>query len=127
MPFLDTSLMLNADGSTYHLHAFPGDIAPIVILVGDPGRANEIAARFDHLELERCHRGFILKTGQLRNKRLTVLNTHIGSGNIDIVMNELDALVNIDFKTKEAKSNLAALKIIRFGTAGAIQPETKLG
>ncbi len=122
-----TSMMLNDDGSAYHLHALPEDIAPIVILVGDPMRVNVVAQHFDYIEVERSHREFVLKTGQLNNKRITVISTGIGSGNIDIVLNELDMLVNMDLKTRTTKKSLTQLKIIRLGTSGALQADIAVG
>jgi uridine phosphorylase len=127
MHFLDTDLMLNQDGSTYHLHAFPGDIADKVIFVGDGGRALDIAQRFDRIELKRHYRGFLVITGYIGLTRLSVVNTAIGSGNIDIVLNELDALVNIDFTTKQLKPSPTSLQIIRLGTAGGIQDDIEPG
>lgn len=127
MRFLDTDLMLNQDGSTYHLHAFPEDIAQKVIFVGEGARALQIAERFDRIELERHHRGFMVITGYLGSTRITVVNTAIGCGNIDIVLNELDALVNIDLSTQQAKPTHTSLEILRLGTAGAIQPDIEPG
>lgn len=127
MHFLDTDLMLNQDGSTYHLHAFPGDIADKVIFVGDGGRALDIAQRFDRIELKRHYRSFLVITGYIGLTRLSVVNTAIGSGNIDIVLNELDALVNIDFKAKQPKTTPTQLNIIRLGTAGGIQDDIEPG
>lgn len=127
MPISNTALMLNADGSIYHLFAKPGDIAPLVILVGDPNRAQLVAQHFDELECEHANREFVVKTGRIKQQRITVVGTGIGTGNIDIVMNELDALVNIDFQTREIKKTLQSLTIIRIGTAGTLQAEIKPG
>jgi uridine phosphorylase len=119
----ETDLILNADGSAYHLNLLPGDIADTVITVGDPDRVSEISKHFDKVELKKGKREFITHTGTLGNKRLTVLSTGIGTDNIDIVFNELDALVNIDFKTRTINQNLRSLNIIRIGTSGAVQTD----
>jgi len=117
----ETDLILNTDGSIYHLNLLPGDIADTVITVGDPDRVSEISRYFDTIELKKGKREFITHTGYLNNKRLTVLSTGIGTDNIDIVFNELDALVNIDFKTRTINPSLRSLNIIRIGTSGAVQ------
>src|SRR4051812_47908312 len=96
----ETDLILNADGSAYHLNLLPGDVADTVITVGDQDRVGEITRYFDHIELKKGKREFITHTGRIGNRRLTVISTGIGTDNIDIVLNELDALVNIDFKTR---------------------------
>ncbi|MDB5155378.1 MAG: phosphorylase [Mucilaginibacter sp.] len=119
----ETDLILNADGSAYHLNLLPGDIADTVITVGDPDRVGEVSKYFDSIELKKGKREFITHTGYIGNKRLTVLSTGIGTDNIDIVLNELDALVNIDFKTRTVNANLRSLKIIRIGTSGAIHAD----
>lgn len=126
MPFSTTSLMLNADGSVYHLHAFPEDVAPLVILVGDLNRVPSVSQHFDRIDIKRAYREFMLHTGWLGHKRVTVIGAGIGSDNIDIVMNELDAVVNIDFARRVLKSKLTELTIIRLGTAGALHAETPL-
>src|SRR3990167_7393640 len=123
MSISTTALMLNTDVSVYHLHAFPEDIGSTILFVGDPKRTDYVAQHFDSIDIKRFHREFILQTGWLSNKRITVISTGIGCDNIDIVMNELDALVNLDLKNKTIKKNLTQLNIIRLGTAGAIQPE----
>ncbi|MGF7082489.1 uridine phosphorylase [Mucilaginibacter sp. UYCu711] len=119
----ETDLILNADGSAYHLNLLPGDIADTVITVGDPDRVSEISKYFDTIELKKGKREFITHTGTIGNKRLTVLSTGIGTDNIDIVFNELDALVNIDFKTRTINQKLRSLNIIRIGTSGAVQAD----
>src|ERR1700761_436785 len=96
----ETDLILNADGSAYHLNLLPGDVADTVITVGDPDRVGEVSKYFDSVELKKGKREFITHTGYVGNKRLTVISTGIGTDNIDIVLNELDALVNIDFETR---------------------------
>lgn len=122
----ETDLILNADGSIYHLNLHPDDIADTVITVGDPDRVAEVSKYFDHIELKKGKREFITHTGTISNKRLTVLSTGIGTDNIDIVFNELDALVNIDFETRTINPALRSLKIIRIGTSGAVQKDIEV-
>jgi len=119
----ETDLILNEDGSAYHLNLHPGDVADTVITVGDPDRVGAISRYFDHIELKKGKREFITHTGRIGNKRLTVISTGIGTDNIDIALNELDALVNIDFDTRLVKSRLKSLDIVRIGTSGAIQAD----
>ncbi len=121
MTIPETELILNPDGSIYHLNLLPHQIAPTIITVGDPGRVGEVSKHFDKIEHKVQHREFVTHTGILRGKPLTVISTGIGTDNIDIVMTELDALVNIDFETREPKAKLTVLDIIRVGTAGSIQ------
>lgn len=116
-----SELILNADGSIFHLHLKPGQIATDVILVGDPGRVEMIADFFDEIEVKAQNREFVTVTGRYRGKRITVLSTGIGTDNIDIVINELDALVNIDLGTREIKADKTSLNLIRIGTSGALQ------
>lgn len=120
-------LIINPDGSIYHLNLLPEDIAETVITVGDPDRVSEITRHFDEIELRKGKREFITHTGYLGKRRITVLSTGIGTDNIDIVFNELDALVNIDFNSRKVKENLSSLNIIRIGTSGAIQPDIPTG
>lgn len=122
MPIGESELILNADGSIYHLNLLPEDIAPTVIVVGDPNRVQQVSRYFDTIELKKQKREFLTHTGMRNGKRLTVLSTGIGTGNIDIVLNELDALVNIDFSTREIKPTGNSLDIVRIGTSGALQP-----
>ncbi len=122
----ETDLILNADGSIYHLNLLPGDVADIVITVGDQDRAAEVSKHFDRIELKKGKREFITHTGYLGNKRITVVSTGIGTDNIDIVLNELDALVNIDFNTRTVNPQLRSLNIIRVGTSGAVQPDIEI-
>ncbi|MFA6086498.1 nucleoside phosphorylase [Mucilaginibacter sp.] len=122
----ETDLILNADGSAYHLNLLPGDIADTIITVGDPGRVGEVSKYFDSIELKKGKREFITHTGHIGKKRISVLSTGIGTDNIDIVFNELDALVNINFETRTPKVKLKKLNIIRIGTSGAIQPDIKV-
>ena len=118
-----TDLITNNDGSVYHLNLLPGDIANTIITVGDPDRVNDVSRHFDHIELRKGKREFITHTGFIGSKRLTVISTGIGTDNIDIVMNELDALVNIDFDSRQVRNSLKSLDIIRIGTSGAIQDD----
>jgi len=122
----ETDLILNADGSIYHLNLHPADIADIIITVGDPDRVAEVSKYFDHIELIKGKREFVTHTGTIGKKRLTVLSTGIGTDNIDIVFNELDALANIDFKTRRINSTLRSLNIIRIGTSGAVQADIEV-
>ncbi|MEI7828879.1 MAG: nucleoside phosphorylase [Prolixibacteraceae bacterium] len=116
-----SELIINPDGSIFHLHLFPEQLAENVILVGDPGRVKMIASFFDKIESETENREFVSATGLYGPKRITVLSTGIGTDNIDIVINELDALVNIDLKTRQLKSEHKSLRIIRIGTSGGLQ------
>lgn len=118
-----SELVLNADGSIYHLHLLPHQIAKTVITVGDPDRVAMVSRYFDELEYTVQKREFVTHTGRIGNKRLTVISTGIGTDNIDIVLNELDALVNIDLPARLVKTNLTSLNIIRLGTSGSLQPD----
>ncbi|MCW5519374.1 nucleoside phosphorylase [Aureitalea sp. L0-47] len=126
MRIAESELILNPDGSIYHLHLLPEDLADTVITVGDPDRVNLISARFDTMEVIKQHREFRSHTGTYKGKRLTVLSTGIGPDNIDIVCNELDALVNIDLKNRSVKRDLRSLEIIRVGTSGGLQPDVEV-
>ncbi len=119
----DSELILNPDGSIYHLHLLPEDLADTIILVGDPGRVDMIGQMLSNIEVNKQNREFHTITGYYNNKRITVLSTGIGTDNIDIVLNELDALVNIDLKTRTIKSEHTTLNIIRIGTSGALQAD----
>ena len=119
----ESELILNEDGSIYHLHLKPGDIADKIILVGDPERVEEVSQHFDSVEIKKENREFKTHTGYYKDFRLTVLATGIGTDNIDIVFNELDALVNVDFNSRQVKSELTPLSFYRIGTSGAIQPD----
>lgn len=123
----ESELVINGDGSIFHLHIKPEQLADRVILVGDPGRVNIVASHFDTCECEMSNREFHSITGTYKGKRITVLSTGIGCDNIDIVMNELDALVNIDFSTRTVKPTLRSLQIVRIGTCGGLQPNTPVG
>lgn len=127
MTSLDASeLILNEDGSIYHLNLFPEDLAPTVITVGDPDRVAEVSKHFATVETKKGKREFITHTGWYDMQRISVISTGIGTDNIDIVLNELDALVNIDFKTRREKIDKTSLNIIRIGTTGSIQKEIKV-
>jgi len=119
----ESDLILNPDGSIYHLNLLPEDIADTVITVGDPDRVAEVSKRFDSIELKKGKREFITHTGYLGKNRITVLSTGIGTDNIDIVLNELDALVNIDLKSRTPRTELKSLNIIRIGTSGTLQED----
>lgn len=125
--FPPTELIINEDGSVFHLHLRPEQLADKVILVGDPGRVATVAAHFDSKECEVSSREFHSITGSYNGKRITVLSTGIGCDNIDIVMNELDALANIDFTTRTELPKHRTLTIVRIGTCGGLQPETPIG
>jgi uridine phosphorylase len=118
-----SELILNADSSIYHLNLLPEDLAHTVIVVGDQNRVAQVSKYFDTIELEKGNREFITHTGTHNGIRISVVSTGIGTDNIDIVMNELDALVNIDFKTRTIKEDKTSLDIIRIGTSGGIQPD----
>ena len=117
-----SELILNPNGSVYHLNLLPENIAPDIICVGDQNRVEKITQFFDSIEFSQQKREFKTQTGMYKGKRITVLSTGIGPDNIDIVMNELDALVNIDLKTRQPKTELTSLNIIRIGTSGSLQP-----
>ncbi len=125
--FAESELIINPDGSVFHLHVKPEQLADKVILVGDPGRVATVAAHFDNKEFEVESREFRTITGTYKGKRITVLSTGIGCDNIDIVVNELDALANIDFNTREEKKELRSLELVRIGTCGGLQPNTPVG
>lgn len=122
-----SELIINPDGSIFHLHIKPEELADTVILVGDPGRVEMVASFFETREAEAESREFRFVTGTYRGKRITALSTGIGCDNIDIVVNELDALANIDFQTREIKKEHRKLNLLRIGTCGAIQPDIPLG
>ncbi|MCX2483584.1 nucleoside phosphorylase [Pedobacter sp. MR2016-24] len=123
----EADLVINPDGSIYHLNLLPEDVANTIITVGDPDRISEITKHFDSIELKKGKREFLTQTGYIGNKRITVISTGIGTDNIDIVLNELDALVNIDFDSRTVKKELCSLAIIRIGTSGAVQPDLPMG
>lgn len=119
----ESEMILNDRGAIYHLNLRPEELASTVITVGDPDRVPEVSKHFDKIEYRSSHREFITHTGTIGNDRISVVSTGIGPDNIDIVMNELDALVNIDFRTRIPRDRLTALRIIRMGTCGGLQPE----
>src|SRR5690606_1996371 len=121
MTFKASEFIQNHDGSIYHLNLLPQDLANTVITVGDPDRVQAVTKYFDYIEFRKNKREFHTQTGTYKSKRITVISTGIGTDNIDIVFNELDALVNIDFTTRKIKQDLTSLDIIRIGTSGAIQ------
>ncbi|MDO1500612.1 nucleoside phosphorylase [Winogradskyella maritima] len=123
MPIKESELILNPDGSVYHLNLKPEHIANTIITVGDPDRVDQVTSYFETIEFSTQKREFHTQTGTYKSKRLTVISTGIGTDNIDIVFNELDALVNIDLKARELKSDLSELTIVRIGTSGSIQKE----
>lgn len=123
----ESEMILNADGSIYHLNLCPEDLADTIIFVGDQDRVPLVSQYFDSVQVKKGKREFITHTGMLRGKRISVLSTGIGTDNIDIVMNEIDALVNIDFKTKTLKPELKHVDIIRIGTSGSIQGNLAIG
>ncbi len=125
--FAESELIINNDGSIFHLHLRPEQLADKIILVGDPGRVGVVASHFESQECEVESREFHSVTGSYKGKRITVLSTGIGCDNIDIVVNELDALANIDFKTRRVKSPLKSLTLVRIGTCGGLQEYTPTG
>ena len=120
-------MIINGDGSIFHLHLKPEQLADIVILVGDPGRVAMIAEYFDERECEVSNREFKTVTGTYKGRRMTVLSTGIGIGNIDICVTELDALANVDFATRQVKDEFRQLTLVRLGTSGAIQRDIEFG
>ena len=125
--FAECELIINKDGSVFHLHVRPEQLADKVILVGDPGRVALVASHFEEKEMEVESREFRTVTGTYKGKRITVISTGIGCDNIDIVMNEVDALANIDFQTRTEKQQLRSLEIVRIGTCGGLQLNTPEG
>lgn len=125
--FAESELIINADGSVFHLHVKPCQLADKIILVGDPGRVGLVVSHFDTMECEVESREFHTVTGSYKGKRITVASTGIGCDNIDIVLNEMDALANIDFNTRMEKDDERQLEIVRIGTCGGLQPYTPEG
>ncbi len=125
--FTPSELIINKDGSIFHLHLKPEQLADNIILVGDPNRVKIVASFFDKIEHEVSNREFKTITGYFQNKRISVVSTGIGTDNIDIVMNELDALANIDLQTRTEKKDKKELTIVRIGTSGGMQPDIPLG
>ena len=127
MTYPPSELIINTDGSIFHLHLKPENLANKVILVGDPGRVDTVASYFDSRECDIQSREFHTITGTYQSKRISVISTGIGCDNCDIVINELDALKNIDFCTRENKDQVSSLEIVRIGTCGGLQPNTPIG
>ena len=126
-PIAESELILNPDGSVYHLHLRPENIADTIIVVGDPGRVKEISKYFDKIDFTVQNREIFTHTGSIGNKRLTVLSTGMGTDNLDIVINELDAVVNINLQSRDPREQHTKLNIIRLGTAGALQADIQPG
>lgn len=126
MKFKDSELILNNNGNIFHLNLKPENISKDIILVGDPDRVTMVSKHFETIEFSIQKREFKTITGTYRNKRLSVISTGIGSDNIDIVLNELDALVNINFETKEIRKEICSLNIVRIGTSGSLQNDIPL-
>lgn len=122
-----SELIINSDGTIFHLHLKPEQLADTVIMVGDPARVAMVAAYFDSVECEASNREFKSVTGSYKGKRMTVMSTGIGIGNIDISVTELDALANIDFATRTIKSDFRRLTLVRLGTSGALQADIEVG
>ncbi|MFB9896487.1 nucleoside phosphorylase [[Hallella] seregens] len=125
--FAESELIINGDGSIFHLHLKPEQLADKVILVGDPERVALVASHFETKECEVSNREFLTITGTYHGKRITVQSTGIGCDNIDIVLNEMDALANIDFQTRTSKPQLRSLEFVRIGTCGGLQPDVPTG
>jgi len=123
----ESELIINGDGSVFHIHLKPEELADNVIMVGDPGRVDMIAEYLTDIEFRHASREFVSVTGKRNGKRITAISHGIGPDNIDIVMTELDALANVDFKTREVKPEHKALNILRIGTSGALHPDIPLG
>ena len=126
-PLGPSELILNPDGSVYHLHLRPGEVAPTIITVGDPERVAAVSDRFDRVDVRRRAREFVTHTGELNGHRLTVISTGVGTDNVDIVLNELDALFNIDLTRRRVRDEFTRLTFLRLGTSGALQPDLRLG
>ncbi len=122
-----SELIINSDGSIFHLHLKPGQVAETIILVGDPGRVEAVASYFDVVETRSANREFVSVTGSYKGKWVTVLSTGIGTDNIDIVVTELDALFNVDFESRTEREQKTSLTLLRLGTSGALQPDIEIG
>lgn len=127
MPISETDLILNKDGSVYHLNLLPKNISDRIITVGDPSRVYRVSEHFDDAEFEMNKREFITHVGSYKGKRITVMSTGIGTDNVEIFMTELDALVNVDLKTREVKPRKKKLRIVRVGTSGSLQEDIPVG
>lgn len=122
-----SELPLQSDGAIYHMNLHPDELADNVILVGDPGRVPMFSALLDSIEIKKQNRELVTHTGMYKGKRVSILSTGMGTDNIDIVLNELDAVANIDLKTREVKSEHRTLNLVRVGTSGAFQPDIEVG
>jgi len=129
MSILSSELILNPDGSIYHLHLLPDHLADTILTVGDPARVAQVSRHFDSIDVEIAHREFVTHVGYHKGRRLMVMSTGMGTDNIDIVMNELDALVNVDFMSRTIRpvEERMSLRIIRLGTSGSLQPDIPVG
>lgn len=125
--FSETDLIINPDGSIYHLSLKPEHLSEKIITVGDPGRVHRVSRHFDDIDFEMNKREFITHTGTYKGKRISVISTGMGTDNVEILMNELDAVFNINLKTREPKKNFTKLRIIRIGTSASIQADIRLG
>jgi uridine phosphorylase len=123
----ETDLILNPDGSVYHLSLLPKHISDTIIAVGDPSRVYQVSEYFDEVEFEMNKREFITHVGKYKGKKITVISTGIGTDNVEIFFNELDALVNVDLKTREPKARKKKLRVVRIGTSGALQEDVAVG
>jgi len=123
MKIAESEFILNNRGAVYHLDLLPEEIGSTIITVGDPERVSLVSSHFDIIEIKKAHREFVTHTGTMDNKRISVISTGIGTDNIDIVLQELDALANIDFAKRDVKAQLKSLNIIRIGTCGSLQPD----
>lgn len=123
MPIHESDLIINADGSIYHLGLRPGEVSELILTVGDPQRVEQLSRHFDRVEVRRQRREFVTHTGYLGNRRITVISSGIGTDNVEIVMTELDALFNVDFQTREVKPNPTQLRFLRVGTSGSLRKE----
>jgi uridine phosphorylase len=127
MSWQPSELILNGDGSIYHLKMMPGDLADTIVLVGDPDRVDRVSALFDSVEIRKSNREFVSHTGTYRQQRITVLSTGIGTDNVDIVLNELDALANLDLAERRPRPVHKSLRLVRIGTTGGLQPDIPIG
>ena len=123
----ESELIINEDGSVFHLHIKPEELADKIIMMGDPERVSLTASFFDSIEIEKQSREFHTITGMYKGKRITAISHGIGPDNIDIVLTELDALANVDFQTREVKKNFKQLTMVRVGTSGGLQPNCPIG
>ncbi len=119
----ESELIINSDGSVFHLHVKPGQLSDTIVMVGDPGRVKMVSGFFSKIEFTAENREFVSCTGTYRGKRISAVSTGIGPDNVDIVLNELDALVNVDFKKREPRETLRSLTLVRIGTSGGLQPD----